>query len=180
MHTPKSLLLALACTFLACDSDSGPTSVDSGLPAERKGSELSDTEADQLCKARLEYSATLVDEDELKRQACVFGGLAVSGGNASTCQMIVDMCLNEEFEEGEGGEGGSECYLDFELSTCDATVAEIEACLTEKDRDDAAALKSLTCSSDITAEPTEPQAGPACSAAQVKCPGIFVAVTPDA
>lgn len=179
MHTPKSLLLALACTFLACGGDSGPDSVDSGLPAERKGSELSDTEADQICKARAEYGATLIDEDEAKRVACVFSGLLFSEGNAETCQMFVDMCVNEEFEEGEGGEGG-ECYLDFELSTCDATVSEIEACLTEKDRDAAAAAKSLTCSSAFGGEGMEPQAGPACSAAQVKCPGIFVAVTPDA
>lgn len=173
MTTPTRLLLTLACTLLACGGDSGPGPVDSGLPDERKGSELSDAEAKQLCEARADHAAALISEDDAKHQACTFGGLVVAGGSVETCKTFYDMCIKMDFEEDP--EPAGECMLGFELSTCEATIAEIEACFTEEDDANAAAFKSISCNdAATTGDPNPPQAGPACSTAQAKCPGIFV------
>lgn len=174
MHTPKYLLLTLACTLFACGGDGGGSSsgVDSGLPAERKGSELSDSEAKQLCEARAAYLSAKISEDDLKNFSCVLAGAFVGGENVDTCQMVYEACLEEEPMSADTGET-AECALSFELSTCNATVAEIEACLTEQDNAYAEAITTATCA-DVSTDPGSASAGPACSKAQANCPGIFV------
>lgn len=169
MRSP-TLLLTLACTLVACGSDSGGP-VDSGLPAERKGSELSDAEATQLCEAQARHFGAQVDIDDLHRQGCAIAGItaAALGGNmVSTCQAVFDACIDMEPKPSEGG---GTCTLGFELSTCEATVTVIEDCLTEKNDALADAIKSISCN-DVGKGESTPTTGPACTTAKASCPGI--------
>ncbi len=168
MRTP-TLLFTLACTLAACgDSSGGP--VDSGLPAERKGSELSDAEATQLCEASADQLAEQIDVADLKNQVCVAAGISAAlmgSGMVATCESVYDICMMMDYKPTEGGE----CTLGFELATCDATVAVIEDCFTEQNDATAATLKAASCD-DLDKEPTTPKTGPACTTAKASCPGI--------
>jgi len=167
-----TLFLTLACTLVACGGDDGGGPVDSGLPAERKGSELSDAEATQLCEARGEQFGDQLSTEDLKQQSCVLSGLAAAGlggGLVETCETFYDMCMKMEFTPTDGG--GGACMLGFELSTCEATVSVIEDCLTEQNNATAAALKALSCD-DLAKDPVTPTTGPACTTAKATCPGI--------
>lgn len=173
MRTP-TLIFTLACTLVACgdSSDSGGP-VDSGLPAERKGSELSDAEAKQLCEASAEQLAGQLDTADLKHFFCVTQGIfaAAAGGNmVSTCEGVYDMCMMMDFKPTDGG-GADTCMLAFDLTTCEATVSDIEACLTEQNDASASAFKTASCD-DVGKEPTTPTSGPACTKAKASCPGI--------
>ena len=166
-----TLLLTLACTLVACSGSSGGP-VDSGLPAERKGSELSDAEATQLCEARAQHLAAQVDNDDLHHQSCVRAGIATAslgGGMVSTCQTFYDMCIKMEFKPSEGGNAA--CMLGFDLTTCNATVSVLEDCFTEQNEATASTLKSLSCD-DLGKEATTPTTGPACTTAKASCPGV--------
>lgn len=170
MRTP-TLLLTLACSLVACGGDDGGGPVDSGLPAERKGSELSDAEATQLCEARAEQFGDQLSTEDLKHQACVTAGLVTAGlggGMVATCETFYDMCMKMEFKPTDSG---GACMLGFELSTCEATVSVIEDCLTEQNNATAAALKAISCD-DLNKEPVTPVTGPACTTAKATCPGI--------
>lgn len=170
MRSP-TLIFTLACTLVACSGgdDGGP--VDSGLPAERKGSELTDAEATQLCEARAEQLSAQLDKDDLKHQSCVLAGIAAAalgGGMVSTCETFYDMCIKMDLKPTDSG---TACMLNFELSTCDATVSVLEDCFTEQNDATAAAFKAASCD-DINKEPTESTSGPACTKAQASCPGV--------
>jgi hypothetical protein len=169
MRSP-TLLLTLACTLVACggSDDAGP--VDSGLPAERKGSELSDAETTQLCEAKADHLAAQFDTADLKHQACVSAGLAAAAqgsGMVSTCESVYDLCMQMDYKPPDGGA----CTLGFDLATCEATVAVIEDCFTEQNDATAAAFKAVSCD-DVNKEPTTPKTGPACTTAKTSCPGI--------
>lgn len=171
MRSP-TLLFTLACTLVACGDSSGGGPVDSGLPAERKGSELSDAEATQLCEARAEHLAAQLDVADLKHQACVTAGIfaaGAGGGMVSTCESVYDMCMQMDFKPTDGG--NDTCTLGFELATCEATIGVIEDCFTEQNDATAAALKAVSCD-DLGKEPTTPATGPACTTAKTSCPGI--------
>ena len=170
MRSP-TLLLTLACTLVACGSSSGGP-VDSGLPAERKGSELSDAEATQLCEARAEHLAAQLDTDDLHHQSCVIAGItaaSLGGGMVETCQTVYDMCMQMEYKPTDGGD--NTCMLGFELTTCDATVSALEDCFTEQNDATATAFKAASCD-DLNKEPTTPTTGPACTTAKANCPGV--------
>jgi hypothetical protein len=171
MRSP-TLFLTLACSLVACGGSGSGGPVDSGLPPERKASELSDAEAEQLCEAGAEHFAAQVDADDIHHQTCIAAGIATAalgGGMVETCQAVYDSCIKSEPMPTDGG--SATCMLGFELSTCDAAVSVIEDCFTERNEATAAAFKAASCD-DLTKEPTEPVTGPACSKAQASCPGI--------
>jgi hypothetical protein len=170
MHSPARLLSLLACSLLACGGGGGG-GVDSGLPADRKGSELSAADETALCDASADHLASLVSEADAENFACVLAGIAVASmgnGSVETCQMTYDLCIDQEPMDDPAP---TTCALGFELSTCNATVADIEACLTEKNEATDRSFSAASCN-DITAEPAEPTVGPACMKARADCPGI--------
>ncbi|MBA3546154.1 MAG: hypothetical protein H0T76_06715 [Nannocystis sp.] len=170
MRSP-TLLLTLACTLVACSGSDNGGPVDSGLPAERKGSELTEAEATQLCEARAEQLSAQLDTEDFKHQYCVFAGIAAAalgGGMVSTCETFYDMCMKMDFKPTDSG---AACMLGFELSTCDATVTVLEDCFTEQNDATAAAFKAASCD-DLGKEPMESTSGPACTKAQASCPGV--------
>lgn len=170
MRSP-TLIFTLACTLVACSGGDNGGPVDSGLPAERKGSELTDAEATQLCEARAEQLSAQVDADDAHHFTCVVSGIFVANGNVATCETVYDMCIKMDPEPTDGG---AACTFSFDLATCDATVSVLEDCFTEQNKATAASFKAASCddADNAPTEPTEPTLGPACTKAQASCPGV--------
>lgn len=174
MRSPTKTLLTslLACTLVACGGDGGGGPVESGLPEDKTGDQLTTDEAETLCQAAGDNLASRVSEAQLKNYACVLSGIIFAGqgdGSVESCEKLVQMC-NDGAGEDDGGEPAM-CSLGFDTTTCTATVADIEACITEKNEALAEAIRSASCD-DIKKEPGEPVTGPACTAVKANCPGI--------
>ncbi len=172
MRTLPTLLLALACTLAACGDDGGgPGPVDSGLPADKAGKDLSAAEEETLCDARLDNLARQNTAAEQRRFQCLLDAMGFTQMSKNTpeeCQQVFDMC--EEPASGGDGGGGT-CMFTFDLSTCEATVAEIEACLTEQNEAVGDGIRALSCD-DVGKPPATPTVGPACTQIKTTCPGI--------
>lgn len=165
----RSLLLALACSLAAaCGGDeAGP--VDSGLPAEKKVSELTPSEQETLCRAAAENLASQVSASDAKRAACIAIGASLGGDDpVASCEGFVPMCLDAP-DDGDNG-GTDTCMLSFDATTCTAPVSEVEACLSERNEATGAALRELSCD-DLVKEPVDPVTGPACTKIKTTCPG---------
>lgn len=165
----RTLLLSLACSLAAACGGDEPGAVDSGLPAEKKVSELTPSEQETLCRASAENFASQVSESDAKRAGCI--AASAFGGGADPvafCESFVPMCLDAPDESDTGGT--DTCMLSFDATTCTAPISEVEACLTERNEAAAAALRELSCD-DLAKEPTEPVTGPACTKIKTSCPG---------
>jgi hypothetical protein len=169
MRTSITLLVTLACTLASACGDSGPGDVDSGLPPEKKVSELSASEQTTLCEAATENLAARNSTDELKRFGCILGS-AFGGGDdpVAFCESFLPMCLDAPEQEGQ--EPGP-CTLAIVVETCQATISDFEACLTEQNETTSAAISDASCA-DLGKEPVTPVAGPACSKIKTTCPGV--------
>lgn len=165
MRTITTYCLLLACTLAACGGDDvGP--VDSGLPAEKSGKELTEAERQTFCEAAAEN----LYARNTKAEHCVIVGLGVAAftnGDAEDCELIAEMCREGDGEEGEQ----PACSLDAALPTCDAPVADIEACLTERYEAAAKAIREASCA-DLGKMGTEAVDGPACAKIQSTCPSV--------
>jgi len=176
MRNSTLLLLTLAATLTACGGDPAP--VDSGLPAEKTGKELTAEEEETLCEANAKNLAAQNTEAELKNFACVIVGLLFTeaGDNAAAaCEDFAQMCRDGAGEEAgeEGGDDGGEqmCVLGFNPAACDATIADIEACLTEKNQAIGDAIRDASCD-DAGKTATDPVIGPMCAKIKDTCVGI--------
>jgi len=165
-------LLTLAATLTSCGGDPDP--VDSGLPAEKTGKELTADDEKTLCEAAVKNLAAQNTEAELKNFACVVQGLffAVAGDNTpAACESFAQMCRDGAGEEG-GEQGGEQmCVLGFDPSACDATITDIEACLTEKNAATGDAIRDASCDA-AGKTPAEPVVGPMCAKIKSTCVGI--------
>lgn len=168
MRTPITLLVTLACTLATACGDSGPGDVDSGLPADKKVRELSASEQETLCNAAAENLADRNSASEVKRFGCILGS-AFGGGDdpVAFCESFLPMCLDAPAQDGE--DPGT-CKLTIVVETCDATVADFEACLTEQNETTAAGIRDASCD-DLGKDPVTPVAGPACAKIKTSCPG---------
>lgn len=170
---PIFTVLALACTLGACKQE--PTSVDSGVPTDKQGSELTPAEQAQLCDSIEEYTSSRVSDDQAKRYACTtlaITATVLSDGDAAACKILLDGCLQDDgMPPGEA----PECQLAItDWSACMATVAELEACYTDIIDAQIDNFRSLSCDKIEeykTAEPAEPMQSESCSRADAKCPG---------
>ena len=175
MRTFTTPCLVLACTLAACGGD-GPGPVDSGLPAEKSGKELTEAERETFCEEAAANLAARNTDAERKNAACVGFGIgfaALAGGTVEECEEFAKMCRDGAGEDEGGNEGGEEpaCSLSAALATCDAPVADIEACVTEQNEAAADAIRELSCD-DIGKMPTESMDGPACAKIQATCPSV--------
>lgn len=171
-------LLALAC-LPACKGDDG---IDSGLPASKPADELQPDEQATLCEAAFDYYNARLGPEAIKRFQCTAEGIGTSlAGDQSVaaCAKARDACIAEPDPDAEPVDPNATCEINIDWATCTATVDEIEACLTEYSDQGAAAFNSISC--DRMAEyvkelPTFDESvldpGPACQAAQAKCPSL--------
>ncbi len=175
MRNFTTLCLVLACSLAACGGDD-PGPVDSGLPADKSGKELTEAERETFCEAAAKNLEARVTEAERKNAACVGLGIAfaaLGGGTVAECEEFAQMCRDGAGEADGGNEGGEEpdCSLSAALITCDAPTADIEACVTEQNEAAAAGIRDLSCA-DIDKMPTESVDGPACAKIQATCPSV--------
>lgn len=165
----RTLLLTLACSLAAACGGDEPGAVDSGLPAEKKVSELTPSEQETLCRAAAENLASQVSASDAKRAGCIAASALLGGADpVASCETFVPMCLDAP-DEGDTG-GTDTCMLSFDAATCTAPVSEVEACITERNEAAGAALRELSCD-DLVKEPVDPVTGPACTKIKTTCPG---------
>lgn len=119
--------------FAGCSSDSTGGS-SSGVDKNKQLSQLSDSEATQLCEAHKSGFQALVDN------ICVLFG--VQQADEASCQESLGPC-NMLFQ-GDGGTATVDCTNTDALNwqTCDATVGDVEAC----ESDLTGYFESLDCS----------------------------------
>ena len=171
MRSPTTILLTLACTLTACGGD-GVGPVDSGVPPEKFGKDLTADEEEKICLASAENLAGQNSVAELKNFSCVLFGLtfaALGDNTPEACESAAQMCRDGAGEAGDDDGGADMCTLD--LSACDAPVVDIEACLTERNEAFGKAVREASCD-DAGKMPTEATDGPACSKIKATCPGI--------
>jgi hypothetical protein len=165
--------LALLAALCACDN--GP--IDSGLPEEKRADQLTPEEAKQLCAAAQEHYEEVVSDEELIGYICTSRALAESGGEIEVCEEHQQMCVAEPPPEVEtiAAEVRAEGICDpLALSTCEATVSEVELCLAEFADHIDRLYASHDCSKLAAPEvpPEEESIGPKCAAIAEECPGI--------
>lgn len=171
-------LVALACGLSACKDD-GPADLDSGLPEDKVGTDLTPAEQTQLCEARADYAASLLSPAEAKNAACTLEGVlfaVLNGGDQKACETVRDGCLQKPDET----TGGDTCELGVDWTTCEATVTQLEDCYQENSDALVELTRSFSCAKieEYKANPpkTSPAEGPACSAAEARCPTVLGAM----
>ncbi|MEZ4463529.1 MAG: hypothetical protein R3F43_03180 [bacterium] len=164
----------------ACDDDDGGGgggSFNSGVDGTKKVSDLTDEEANAICRASSAYGESLIS----RRQACVVASLLFSEDSAS-CNQFAQACEQAPPEPDEDDE---DCQdgVPPQLRDCDATVADMEACQIGIAQALVASIKGLSCSQAGTAAAEEqassifsspdPASVPACETVRTECPGAF-------
>lgn len=121
--------------------------INSGVDGSKKGSELTDDEAEKVCVATIEYSADAVSAADSCK---IFGLLAYKFAEAANqnaleaCEAARDECLDEAEKAPEEPDTRACGLVDADvLSSCDATVAEVEGCLSALIDRSASALKKI-------------------------------------
>jgi hypothetical protein len=162
-------------------SNSGsPGGLDTGLPADKPISELTDAELAGLCSKFDEFYTTGSVGMDLNEFSCRFGGIfaaALAGADTdaeaqAACKSTYDACVAAPTETTE--------MCSKPTGVCTATVAELEACA----NDSAKAVQQLTSAFPACAEltvadltdlggggDTAPQDPASCTTFQMKCPG---------
>lgn len=172
MRSTTTILLTLACTLAACGDSAGP--VDSGLPPEKIGKELTADEEDKLCLAAAENLSSQNTDAERKNFACVSTGIGFAAAGENTpesCEAFAEMCRNGAGEEGGKDDGADMCMLGFDINACDAKIGDIEACITERNEAIGKLIREASCDA-VGQMPGEPVVGPACGKLKSTCPGI--------
>ncbi len=131
-----SFSLALSGVTLA-GCGGGGSAVHSEVDGNKKGSELSAEELDQVCEATLNYLEEQVDVTESTcKIAGILGGAiaaALGGGDEeiqTTCSDAVDACQNNDAVQ-EGTDNLTCDDTPDSAPDCDVTVAEYEHCMTD-------------------------------------------------
>jgi hypothetical protein len=162
----------------AGNNSGSPGDLDTGLPADKPLSDLTDAEITGLCSKFDEFFSSGSVGMNLEEFSCRFSGLfAAALGGAETdaaaraaCKTAYDACVAAPAETTE--------MCGRPTGTCTATVAELEACA----NDSAKAVDQLTASFPTCAELTladltggggdaEPQDPVSCTMFEMKCPG---------
>ena len=113
--------------LLACGGDGDPPTFSTGLDSTTNVSELSASEAFGICEQSAELLQTFYqDLVSDKTVLCTVAG--VLAGDESTCQMVVDVCLETDLEGSPTPEIEADCEMSADLSDCDVTVGEVETC----------------------------------------------------
>jgi hypothetical protein len=141
----KAYLLFMALTFsmgvAACNDDTNDsTGFDTGLPTDKKLSDLSDDDVYKSCIASAEFTNEIISSPDLtcQIQALIFTGAAYSQAGdfmtdaiiVATCQTTYDACLDDppQIDQDSPEEQCEDSTTGDIPDNCDATVGELEAC----------------------------------------------------
>lgn len=174
-NASKKVLLFFALSLPACESNPEPR-VDTGLPADKKGSSLDLDEQNRICEARDDYARSRVDDyyDLNVRFTCTGSAIFVAqqaGGTVEACRSALEMCLKSPPVIGD-----SDCTLP-DWSTCEATIDQVELCLTDSMDALIAFMESVSCEriAEYNGEPPkrDDMKSANCESAAAVCPGLF-------
>lgn len=171
-------LVALLGLFACKEDEATAQSTISDLPANKKVSELSAAEQQQLCEAAATYSTREIDEDEVRRAVCSLQGIVLAStlhdGSVDACITARDECLAAPEKPAHVESGERTCSIDW--PTCEATVGELDACIEEVVTDLKSFYMELDCGNigKYKAEmpSKQPELGEACRRVQTNCPGF--------
>jgi hypothetical protein len=170
------ILVVAMLGLVACDDggdDSGGGgggSFNTGVDGSKQVGQLTDEEANQVCRASDAYGSDLLT----KEQSCVFGALLFAQDTAG-CEEFAQMCREapEEPDEPDACDEG----LPPEVEGCTATVDEFEACTEASANQLRNTVAGLSCADAGNAEALQAafNATPpaACTNIQMKCPNAF-------
>jgi hypothetical protein len=138
----------------------------SGVSGSKTIDALSESEVLQICDAGANYVRSRMSDEQLLHFICTFSGLYMEAFGAGSCTDMYDACVAEGLDDEE-----DECELE-DVTDCQATVAEYEACTSARIDALVAVSATLTCSSDLQelAGQDEPAA---CTPLKDKCPALF-------
>jgi hypothetical protein len=169
------LLLILALSLPACESEPEPR-VDTGLPADKKGSDLDLDEQARICEAREEYADSRVGDfhDLFQRFTCTGSAIFTaqqSGGSVEACRAAQETCLKSPPMI-----VASDCTVP-DWSTCEATIDQLERCLTDSADATIAFMESVSCEriEEYNGEPPRMDASmrtSRCKSAAAVCPAL--------
>lgn len=174
LSTFLGLLPALCLSLGGCKQDDG--TLDSGIDGAKQGDELTDAEKKQFCEAADAYGEQVLSDEEFANATCTLKAIndaLNADGSVDTCNVLRQSCISNTPEiEPEGA-----CDLGIDWSTCQATIAEIEACYQEFSASFAARMRSFSCSKMAEYAETPPnqeiEVGPDCSIARAECPTVM-------
>jgi hypothetical protein len=183
----SAIVFGLSLTAIAngCSSSAGTGSTNggsaaSGFPPSKKLSEITDADAQAVCAASASRPSPLTAE-ESKRLGCAFAaafstiGATTDAEALTKCQTAFDKCLTEP----EKPATATDCSMEkvpSSFKTCQATVAEYDACTAEQIPAFKAAAANgckgiKVTKGDAPPPPKEPLT-PACAALDAKCPEL--------
>lgn len=143
-HTSFAVLLLL---ITACGDD---PAFDSGVPGNRPLSELSSSDGERFCISFSDYLFEIFSAQRVTRMSCTLGGIAAEtiSGVAGQCEVARDACIEEQMDESPGLDIG-DCdgaQIASEFVGCDATVSELEHCLSDLGASLKSLMNSVSCS----------------------------------
>lgn len=162
--------------------------ITSGLPSNRPLNELGGAEAGQLCEALSQAAALALENDDALRLGCTLVAFSSARPDPNgqvtlgpkTCETIVNVCLSSTDEvppsifECEAGAFSASAL------ECDATVGELELCLSQTARALSVLADQISCDAlehpDRTAAmviETVAEMAPQCAAISTACPSLL-------
>jgi hypothetical protein len=174
------LLLVVLLGSSACpDNAATANSAISDLPKNKKVSDLTAAEQEQLCEATGAYIDREITPEEIKQALCSLQGILLSAtledGSVDACVTARDQCLASPEQPTAVEAEGNECQLDWDA--CTTTVGELDACIEEAVDQLEAFYKELDCGNigqykgEMPGK--EPELGEACKRVQTNCPGFL-------
>ncbi len=168
-------VLAMSLLVAGCGDD-GPGEFQSSLDGDLEASSMGNDDVDAFCDEMEEYMEDNLDIDELECMGIALVMAFFSGSEdeaEATCEETYSACLagelDDEFEEDE-----LVCELkDMDLSQCDASVEEMEACVVETTEELNEFMNQFSCGSVFELIGEEEDLGPACQVVDDKCPGFI-------
>ncbi len=188
-----ALGLCVACGGSSSGGSSSPGSTDfsSSLPGDKSLGSLSDSENAQLCKdLQSYYGPNAAAGKELKDFTCRFSALLLAGFASPTTDSELQAACKAGYDECQhSAEQSSMVTCNQPQASCTATVAEMEACVTESTKALAdlgnqfpecskVTIASLQSTMDPGTAPPAINDSPSCTALEAKCPGYMSGTLP--
>jgi hypothetical protein len=191
-----ALVSALGAGLGACSSDSSPSSpapapaptkAIASAPGSTQVSQMTPAEQQQASQDMQTYFAANISPETAKQLGCGTMALMMAGMSGSdpkaACQSMYDQCMQSPATADAGADTSTTSAPPAStLTTCTATVDEVNQCLAEEVAGIKAMAAAMNCNNvgaDAAALMTTP-AMPACEAIAAKCPGLTEASTADA
>jgi hypothetical protein len=180
MKMNRGFLMVITGLWIgACDGGDSNSKFSTGLDTAKTPANLSTADRTTFCDKMAVFSSSLLTKADACKLAGMMGAAfgSMSGGDIKAlCTAAYDACMKEPAGSTDTTTNTAECVQG--VSTCTATVGEIETCY-----NDAAAMtkaqmaKIPSCSqitmSDLTSASTSTSSMPAsCTAVEAKCPDM--------